>query len=248
VRSYKADVHIHSCLSPCASLEMSPSAIAAQASRAGLDLIAIADHNSTRNLPALAACAPDYPAMCFLYGIEVNTAEEAHVLCLFGDLHAAEALGEKVLQTLPDFAADAYGDQVYVDKDEVILGRVERYLINACAYSIDQLCAMAHEAGGLCIPAHVDKPSFSLIAQLGFVPDEPFDALELSGHTAVEDEPLRRLGAAASSAASYPFITSSDAHYLHDIGRFYTEFDAATVSFSSFTDALRAGSLSMRAR
>lgn len=211
---FRADFHIHSCLSPCASLEMSPSAIARQAGAAGLNAIALSDHNCAFNLPAFAVACRQEGIAC-LYGLEVTSAEEAHMLCLFDRLEAALELGDRVYESLPDIRniPDRFGDQPIVDEHDEIIGFAEKYLISASEYDVRSLLDMVHALGGLFIPAHIDRQVFGIISQLGFLPQEAFDAVEL---TPRGNDRLAR---------HYPVVRNSDAHHLSAIGTGCTEFE-----------------------
>jgi len=204
---YRADFHIHSCLSPCASLEMSPAAIIRQASAVGLNAIALSDHNCAFNLPAFASLC-HASGMDALYGLEVTTVEEAHMLCLFDDLEPALALGEMVYASLPDIRnhPERFGDQPIVNEAGEILGFAEKYLISASAYDVSSLLDLVHSMGGLFVPAHIDRQVFGIIAQLGFLPEEDYDAVELTARGNPE------------LARAYPILRNSDSHQLSSIG------------------------------
>lgn len=216
----RADFHIHSCLSPCASLEMSPVAIVEQAKAVGLNAIALSDHNCGFNLPAFGKICEQQGMNC-LFGMEVTSVEEAHILCLFDQLDAAMELGEKVYDSLPDIPnnPEKFGDQPIIDENEEILGFAEKFLISASGYDVSALVTEVHALGGLIIPAHIDRMVYGMIAQLGFLPDEAFDAVEL---TARGD---------AALALSYPIVRNSDSHHLNTLGSAHTDFelDAFTV-------------------
>lgn len=211
---YRADFHIHSCLSPCASLEMSPGAIVRRAKAVGLNAIALSDHNCTFNLPAFAAECARNELDC-LFGLEVTTLEEAHMLCLFDTLDAAMELGEQVYDSLPDIPnqPDRFGDQPIVDENEEILGFAEKFLISASPYTVSALLDRVHSLGGLFVPAHIDRSVFGIISQLGFLPLEDFDAVELTAK------------GNAALACHYPILRNSDSHQLKTIGAGYTEFN-----------------------
>jgi PHP family Zn ribbon phosphoesterase len=202
------DLHNHSCLSPCASLEESPGLIAKLARERGLDLVALTDHNSALNCPAFAeACSRE--GLAPLFGIEACSVEEVHVLCLFGAVAEALDFGEALrgsLLALP-YDPDKLGDQVVVDADENVLDQVGYYLGAALSMGFDELCARAAEAGALVIPAHVDRPMFSVGSQLGFLPPGPYDAVE----SIREPGPHLRRGLAA--------ISGSDSHYPEHVAR-----------------------------
>ncbi len=226
---YRADFHIHSCLSPCGSLEMSPSAIVQQAKRVGLNAIALSDHNCPFNLPAFAAHCRALQMEC-LYGLEVTTTEEAHMLCLFDDLEVAMELGGRVYDSLPDIRnqPDRFGDQPIVDESDNILGFADKYLVSASAFDLGSLLEQVHSLGGLFVPAHIDRSVFGIISQLGFLPDEPFDAVELT-----------RRGN-PRLAGRYPVMRNSDSHQLNSVGEECNEFEADRLSVVSLSNALQA--------
>jgi len=222
-----ADLHIHSCLSPCGSLEMSPRRIAEAAAGRGLDVLALTDHNSCRNAPAFEECCKKMGILP-LFGMEVTSSEEAHVVCLFAEQATAMEFGEYIESRLPEIKGDPrmFGDQVYVDAEDNILGEVSRALIGATDISIDQLVPMVHELGGLLFPAHIDRPAFSIVMQLGFLPDLPYDAVEcVDPNCGIDTLGLR-------------IITNSDAHYPEDVGTRPTEYAVNSISFEGLRAAL----------
>ena len=224
----KFDLHIHSCLSPCANLEMSPSEIVTRAVAAGIDGIALTDHQSARNTPAIAECARRAGLKC-LFGMEVQTAEEVHTVALFDTTEQALALTDWVYAAMPKRVNDpeTFGDQPVVTWDDDIVEMEWRILAMGCRRTIPETAAKAHELDGLYIAAHIDRPNFSVISTLGAIPEPPpttncqqpttkyFDAVELS-RTADESLWLPK-------AAGYAVIRSSDAHNLDDVVRVWTE-------------------------
>ncbi len=231
---FKADLHIHSCLSPCASLEMSPSAIVEKAKLEGLNLIAITDHNSALNAPAfLEACART-GGLNALFGMEVTTAEEIHCLCLFDNTDSALELSEFIYSILPEVKnkADKYGDQVYVDVDENILGEVEKFLGVAADISFERLGNIVHEKGGIFIPAHIDREIFGLIHQIGYLPDYPFDSLEVSRHY------LKRGYDPNVITGKYGYLSASDSHYLDGVGSVVNLIEAEEFSIEALRSAI----------
>ena len=221
----KFDLHIHSCLSPCANLEMSPSEIVTRAVAAGIDGIALTDHQSARNTPAIAECARRAGLKC-LFGMEVQTAEE---VALFDTTEQALALTDWVYAAMPKRVNDpeTFGDQPVVTWDDDIVEMEWRILAMGCRRTIPETAAKVHELDGLYIAAHIDRPNFSVISTLGAIPEPPpttncqqpttkyFDAVELS-RTADESLWLPK-------AAGYAVIRSSDAHNLDDVVRVWTE-------------------------
>ncbi len=225
---FRADLHIHSCLSPCGDWDNSPSAIARRGRELGLDMLALTDHNTALNCPAFeAACRREGIASC--YGLEITTREEVHVLALFGTVAEALAMGRFVTESFPRIQNDPkrFGDQVVVDQDDYVVEEVEFFLLSASFLSIDEVVDKTIALGGLSIPAHIDRTAFSLGSQLGFVPDLPFNAVEST-----------RLPA-TPSPGKLPVIADSDAHYLPDIGNRYTLYQGNEPSFEAIFTALK---------
>ena len=219
----KFDLHIHSCLSPCANLEMSPSEIVKRAVSAGMGGIALTDHQSARNTPAIAECARRAGLKC-LFGLEVCTAEEVHTLALFDTTDQALAMTEWVYAAMPKRVndPDTFGDQPVVTWDDDIVEMEWRILAMGCRKTIPETAAKCRELGGVYIAAHIDRPNFSVYSQLGSIPESCFDAVELS-RTADESLWLPK-------AEGYAVTRSSDAHNLDDVARVWTE--APPESFS----------------
>jgi PHP family Zn ribbon phosphoesterase len=220
LRWVTSDLHVHTCLSPCADLTMSPRKITAQALQRQLDLIAITDHNSAENVPAVVG-ASEGTALTVLPGLEVCTAEEVHVLALFDTLTAALVLQSLVYSHLQgQNDPDAFGLQVVANKDDEVEGFQERLLIGATGLTLERLVGAIHELSGLAVAAHVDRGSFSVISQLGFIPPAvKFDALEVSANTG-DAEAKERFG----QYRGMPMMRSSDAHFLSHLGRAVTRF------------------------
>jgi len=229
---YRADLHIHSCLSPCASLDMSPRAIVGRALEVGVNCLALTDHNSAGNCAAMATLC-EREGILFFPGLEVTTKEEAHIVCLFGDVGAAMELSAAIYENLPDVEniPEKFGDQVLVNEDDEVEGFEERYLGMACALSIDRLRERVFALGGLFIPAHIDKPCFSVISQLGFLCGE-FSAVELSRAGALREEAKKLAGA-------YTAVSASDSHYIHTIGSACVEFEPDSADIAGYGGALR---------
>jgi len=217
--SLLADFHNHSCLSPCGSLDLSPQKLADLAALRGVKVLALTDHNSSLNCPAFAKVCPPRGILP-IFGMEATTQEEIHVLCLFTSLKASLDFSEYVYGLLMPFLnnPDKTGDQVYVDEEDNIEGEVEYYLVNPLELSIDSIEVKAAEYGGIVIPAHVDRPAFSMTSQLGVVVPGQWTALECTRlPPKLNGQPLDTLG--------YPLITSSDAHYPEHVARRPFELD-----------------------
>jgi PHP family Zn ribbon phosphoesterase len=215
-----ADLHNHSCLSPCGSLDLSPRYLAELGAARGLKMMALTDHNSSLNCPAFARLCPRY-GLIPIFGMEATTSEEIHALCLFTNLEASLAFSEYAYSILTPFPNDPEktGDQVYVDAEDNIEGEVAYYLINPLDLSVDAVGAKAAEYGGIVIPAHVDRPAFSMTSQLGVIVEGPWAALECTRI------PAGMSGFPPVDTLGYPLITSSDAHYPEHVARRPFELD-----------------------
>jgi PHP family Zn ribbon phosphoesterase len=215
-----ADLHNHSCLSPCGSLELSPRRLLELGSARGLKLMALTDHNSSLNCPAFAKLSSQF-GIIPIFGMEATTSEEVHVLCLFTNLEASMAFSEYAYSILTPFLnnPEKTGDQVYVDEDDNIEGEVEYYLVNPLDLSIDNIGEKVSEYGGIVIPAHVDRPAFSMTSQLGVVVEGPWTALECVRIPPVlnQNTPL--------DTFEFPLTTSSDAHHPEHVARRPFELD-----------------------
>lgn len=228
-----ANLHTHSCLSPCASLELSPRAIVERARAVGLNAVALTDHNTAANAPAFEhACraAGIHP----LFGLEVTTIEELHVLALFDGREDAMAFGDLIYGLLAPVPhrPGLMGDQPIVNERDEIIGTLGTFLGAAAAVTLTDLCARINEAGGLAIPSHVDRPAYSLSSQLGCVPDLPCLAVEVSPRYPWKKDPLKLHG-------RYACVISADAHTLDDLGRCWISWEAPHCSLDTLRAALR---------
>lgn len=197
------DLHIHSCLSPCGDNDMTPNNIVNMAMLLGLDVIAVSDHNSAKNLPAVISVANSL-GITVVPAIEVCTMEEVHMLCLLPTLENAVTLGDEIYPLLPSFKNDveAFGDQLITDENDEVIGYEEKLLINAIDLSIDKLLPIVASLGGIAIPAHVDKSANSIISNLGLIPPEyDFSCIEIKN-------PENKIDFNGNK------ITNSDAHQL----------------------------------
>ncbi len=216
LKKYRADLHIHTCLSPCAELEMSPSAIVKTAGEKGLDIIAITDHNSTENIIA-AEKAAEHTCLTILAGMEITSSEEAHILALFQSSKDIAELQDIVYETLLPGENDEgrFGEQIVVNEREEVLSFNRRLLIGATSLSAHAIVETIHSLGGLAIASHIDRDAFSIISQLGFIPDDlEFDALEISSRIGWEE--ARNI---FNNYNSYAWTSSSDAHTPEYIGQ-----------------------------
>ncbi len=219
IRVFRCDLHMHTCLSPCADLDMYPSALVRQAVAKKLDVVAICDHNASENVPYVIRAAQGHE-LTVLPGMEITSREEVHLLALFDRMDCLQRLQGIVYSHLPGTNDEnRFGCQAIVNELDEVEGFNERLLIGATELALADLVRHIHEFGGLTVASHIDRESFSVISQLGFVdPEIPFDALEISGRTALTD--ARRI---YPDLSHYPFLTSSDAHRIEEIGNGYTE-------------------------
>lgn len=231
MREFRADLHIHTCLSPCAELEMSPRNIAKEAQRKGLQIIGICDHNSAENVPAVAKVAA-HEGIEVLGGMEVTTREEVHILALFGSEDKLFKLQEIVHENLHGTNDEKlYGDQVVANELDEVIGFSRKLLIGSTDITVDKLVELIHELDGLAIAAHVDREGFGIIGQLGFIPRGlALDALELADPSSRDSiDPGRAL----------PFVSFSDAHTLERIGKRWTNFLMNDVSIGELRKCFR---------
>ncbi len=216
-----ADLHIHSCLSPCADLMMSPKRIVEMAVKKGLDMIAICDHNSAENINAALKVAQN-TALTVFPGMEITTVEEVHVIGIFPSYDAILSMQESVYARLApgENKADLFGEQIIANEIDEVEGYNHRLLIGATNFSIEEVVQEIHDLQGLAIASHVDREVYSIIGQLGFIPDGlDLDALEISS-LVTYDEAARRI----PQLTNYPVVECSDAHNLEDIGQRTTKF------------------------
>lgn len=214
LKIFNCDFHIHTCLSPCADLDMHPQALVERALEAKLDLIAICDHNSSENVHFVINAARG-KNLNVLPGMEVTTSEEVHILAIFDSLPALTKIQELVYQHLPGENDERrFGVQAIVNENGEVEGINKKLLIGATDLSLDKLLNHIHQLNGLAIAAHIDRESFSVLGQLGFIDETiKFDALEVTPATGIERARIKY-----RELSNYPFIISSDAHFLKDIG------------------------------
>lgn len=236
MNTYYADLHIHTVLSPCGDLDMSPVKIVEKARAKGLDIIGITDHNSTRHCNLISKLARN-AGIFVLMGAEVTTREEVHCLTFFENdekLLEFQNYLEKHLPAIPN-NTEKFGYQVVVDENDMILDQVESLLISAIDQSINQVEQKVHSLGGLFIPAHIDRPSFSITSQLGFIPDNlMIDAIEISAKC----QP-GQIKPFLGKHVDKPILRNSDSHYIEGIGSVSTLFQMEHRTFDEIKLALQ---------
>ena len=233
MKEYKIDLHIHTCLSPCAQSEMLPAAIIKRAKDKGLDVIGVCDHNSAENVPAMKKVG-EAEGVQVLGGMEICSSEEVHILAFFDDNGALLEMQNIVYENLSgENDVEYFGKQLIADEDDRIVGSSEKLLIGSVGLGIGKIVELVHNLGGLAVASHIDRDSFSILAQLGFIPEElPLDALELSWRCGSNK---------ADDYKSYdlPLVKSSDAHFLSDIGKAVTTFLLNAPSFFEIAMAFK---------
>jgi len=215
VKEFRCDLHIHTCLSPCADLDMYPSALVERSVAGGLDVIGICDHNASENVRYVIEASRGKP-IHVLPGMEINSREEAHVIALFENIDKLLRVQEVVYAALSGSnREEIFGCQAIVNASDEVEGFNDRLLIGSTDLSLREIVEAIHALEGIAIAAHIDRESFSVLGQLGFIPpDIRFDALEISRGTALGDARKRY-----PDLNGYPFIESSDAHFIRDIGK-----------------------------
>jgi len=210
----RADLHVHTVLSPCADVEMIPPLIVQHAVEHGIGLIAITDHNATANIAAVQEAARGTD-LVILPGMELQTSEEVHVLCLFDTLDQVKEWQSIVDRSLPNIPnnIEFFGEQFVVDETGEFIRREERLLLASTNINIHQAWERVTGLGGLLIPAHINRRANGLIPMLGFVPsDTPIEMLEISSHIT----PFQAISQ-FPQIAGYPLVQDGDAHFLDDI-------------------------------
>lgn len=210
---YYYDMHIHSALSPCGDNDMTPNNIVGMAGLCGLDIIALTDHNTCGNCAAVME-AGQANGLLVLPGMELCTAEEIHVVCLFPTLPDALAFEQAVIPYRPTInnRPDIFGEQRKMDAQDNVIGLEPVLLLTATSLSLEEVLPLARTYSGTAFPAHIDRNSYSVPAALGDIPPLGFAAAEI---TAAGD--VKALKTAYPAIAGVPLLLSSDAHYLHQI-------------------------------
>ena len=211
---FRCDFHLHTCLSPCADNEMTPNNIVNMARILNLDVIAITDHNSALNCRSVMEAA-NGTGLTVLPGVELSTSEEIHVVCLFPDCSSAEAFGAMVCDTLMPIKnrPESFGEQIFMNKNDEIMGKEEILLTTASKISIDFLPSLLGGYGGVFWPAHVDRTSYSIISVLGDIRnDMGFSFVEIT-----RNADKKYLQEKYSAVREMRLIVCSDAHNLESM-------------------------------
>lgn len=228
VHNLRAELHVHTVLSPCADVEMIPPLIVQKAVDDGIEIIAVTDHNATANILATQRAAKG-TGVRVLPGMELQTIEEIHVLCLFDHIEQAFELQSIVDERLPSLPnnIDFFGEQFIVDETGEFIKREERLLLTSTSLNLSEAWRVVTGLGGVFIPAHVNRKAYGLLPTLGFVPNDiPLKILEISSHISPSQAVLTY-----PQLAGYDLIQSGDAHFLEDIlGLNYFSIEEPTIS------------------
>ena len=208
------DFHIHSCLSPCGDTDMTPNNIVNYAKIMGYDVIALTDHNTALNCPAVAKIAEEN-GITFIPGMELCTSEEVHIVCLFYTLEDALNFSEYVKSTMPPIKnkPSVFGEQLICDANDNVIGQEEILLVTASGISTEKVVKKVAEYNGICYPAHIDRSSFSILSNLGTI-DEYFGFKCAEIYDILKEDELKK---------KHPYLeklkilSDSDAHYLENM-------------------------------
>lgn len=228
------DFHIHTALSPCGDNSMTPNNIVNMALVNELDAIAITDHNSCENVEPIMQVANE-TGLIVIPGMEIETREEIHVVCLFADLESANKMQAFVYNKLPSIhnKEKIFGEQLLMNSEDDVIGQVDRLLVQATELSLNELFKLVQMLKGVFIPAHIDRPSYSIISNLGMIPSNlNIPTLEISRHAQFD-----------SFKKNYPnhsILQSSDSHELGYIGICKRQLEVGTKSIQSILDSINA--------
>ena len=233
MKQFKADLHIHTALSPCAMEEMTPPAIVREAGRSGLEMIAICDHNAAGNVAPTQEAAG--AAIATIAGMEITTAEDIHVVGLFPSSANARAAADVVREGLPLLSdrSGKFGCQLLMNSHGWVVGTEPKMLAASSVLTLSQVISLIKNHSGLAMAAHVNRPSFSVVSQLGLFPiDAGFDAVEVFSKSPFASRLQQEV-------CGMPIVNSSDSHSLDEIGTCFTVFEMAEASFGELVFALK---------
>ncbi len=235
VRVFSADLHVHTALSPCAEAEMTPGNIIGLCLEYGIEVIAVTDHNTAGNVRAVSGFA-EGTGVAVWPGMEVQTREEVHVIVLAASVEAIEEWQAFIYRHLPDRPnrPDVFGEQELFDKEGRVTGVLERLLLTSVDLTVDEVRLAAGRRGLVCYPAHVDRPAYSYLSNLGFLPPaEDFGLLEVSSRMSLEEVKVR-----FPSLEGRSLVVSSDAHRLMELGPARTRLHLERATLAEFQAAI----------
>ena len=226
---YYYDLHVHSCLSPCGDDDNTPNNLAGMATLNNINIMAICDHNTSKNCPAFFEAAARY-GIIPIPGMELTTAEDIHIVCLFPCLDECMAFDEEInsRRILIKNKVDIFGRQIICDGDDNPIGEEEYLLPNATTVSLDEVPQIVDKYNGVCYPAHIDRPANGIIETLGFMPPYPvfncYELYDLNKKAEYEEK---------YSLKDKLMVCSSDAHYLTSLREENSYFDLEDEPYSS---------------
>lgn len=233
--NYKTDLHIHTVLSPCAGLDMSPVNIIKKAVAEKIEILGVTDHNTTLHSKIMCELGKKN-GIWVIPGVEVTTAEEVHCLAFFENIGITNQFQQYLDKHLPVIMniPKKFGYQVVVDEHEQIIKQEERLLITAINQSIDEVANKVHSLNGVFIPAHINRPANGILHQLGFIPEGlQYNALEVSSNSTKQE-----LFAIHSELRHSSITQSSDAHNLSQVGATPCYINMENLDWKAFTTAL----------
>lgn len=234
MNKYKADLHIHSVLSPCADLLMTAKAVIEKAKQLGIEIISLTDHNSAENAEVFNYFC-ELNNILFIPGMEVETKEEIHVLTFFPDLKTLNKWQQIIYKSLPEIKNDEefFGPQILIDFYDSYKAKNDKMLSAAVNIPLSEVIKETNNLGGIAIPSHLDRKK-SIISQLGFLPDDiNIEVVEISKNA--DPENFRKKH---KIAEKINIIKNSDSHFLKDINSYITLI-MKEKSFSEFLLALK---------
>lgn len=231
LKKYKGDLHIHTCLSPCGEEEMKGREIIKKVKEKGIDFIGITDHNSAENVESIKKVGKRQ-GIEVVGGIEITSEEEVHILALFDNNSSLIKMQEIIHQNLEgENDSNLFGEQTITDENDENIGVNNKLLIGATKLKTEEIVDTVHNLGGLAIASHIDRPSFSIISQLGFIPENlALDAVEVSSKSKISN--------LKSQISTLPVVSFSDAHRIEEIGKNTTDFILEEISISEIKKAL----------
>lgn len=224
------DLHIHSALSPCGDNDMTPNNIVNMAIIKGLDIISVTDHNSCGNVESVIKAAEN--KLLVIPGMEIESIEEVHICCYFPDIKACKEMWDIVKANMQGIKnkPQIFGNQYYMDENDNISGEEEELLVSATKLPFEKVIEFAKKCGGVAVPAHIDRSSYSVLSNLGFIPDIPdIKTVEIT---------KKNREKYFDDYKQYNIITNSDAHYLWDIAEPEFSIDIMSKSDKDLIDFL----------
>ncbi len=224
------DLHMHSCLSPCADDDMTPANICGMAYIKGLQGIAVTDHNTARNLPYVKEAADHY-GLILLPGMEITTKEEVHLLGYFPTVEIAVEVGEIFSSHLPKMKNNPsfFGNQLVMNTDDEVVAEEDRLLMGATDLTLAECAGIIRAHGGAAVPAHINRGNNGLLVNLGLFPDDvDFPVVEIW-----KDLPLQE-----KLVGKRRRIWNSDAHHLGNILEAVNDLEVSRFSLGGLFDAV----------